>query len=516
MCNLGLWGPKARDQEAFEALLEAIGEPAAVLDVQSRVLALNPALRGLLGPASTPAPLAPAARLFAPDAREAVARWLAAGGVAPIESTLAAPEGAEAPVLCCRLRLLPDGRRLLLAEDLSEGRRFRERAEEGERLRAVGQLAGGIAHDFNNLLSVVVAAAEAARQQAPDAAAELDPLLAAADRGAALVRRLLQLAGRQRLEPRVVVLDEALGAMAALLPRLLGPRIRLEMELRAQGRLALVDPTQLDQVVFNLATNAAQAMRGVGRLTIASDTAVALREEPGMPDPLPPGRWSVLSVSDTGPGVSPEVLARMFEPFFTTRSAQGGTGLGLATVHGIVRQSGGVLQVATRLGEGTSFRIFLPRHVAEQARSEETTEPAPAARRPPAAEAADGAASPGADVPLRVLLVDDEAPLRRLSERALAREGMEVRAAEDAEEALEVLSDGFVPEVLVSDVAMPGMDGLALARAAQARLPRLRVVLVSGYAEASLEGRALEPGMAFLAKPYRPAALAALVREKPR
>ncbi len=511
MRGLGFWRPKPREGEAFRALLDAIGEPAAVLDASGRVLIANPAFRGLLGPASAPAPLTPAARLFDAASRDAVARWLAAGGVSPIEATLAAPEGVEPPVLCCRLRLLPDGRRLLLAADLSEGRRFRERAEEGERLRAVGQLAGGIAHDFNNLLSVVVAAAEAARQRAPDAADELDPLLAAADRGAALVRRLLQLAGRQRLEPRVVVLDDALDAMAALLPRLLGPRIRLDMRLGAEGRQALVDPTQLDQVVFNLATNAAQAMRGVGRLTIASGTAVALREEAGTPDPLPPGRWSVLSVSDTGPGVPPEVLARMFEPFFTTRSAQGGTGLGLATVHGVVRQSGGALQVTTRVGEGTTFRVFLPRHVAEEPA---TPEPVPAAAA--AVQAVPDVAATIPDAPLRVLLVDDEAPLRRLAERALARDGMEVRAAEDAEEALEVLESGFVPEVLVSDVAMPGMDGAALARAARNRLPGLPVVLVSGYAEAALEGRALEPGMVFLAKPYRPAALAALVRESAR
>ena len=491
------WSSGTRGADGFEALLEAMREPVALLDRTGLVLTANPALRTLLGPTSALAPQVPVPRLFAAPAREAVAQWLASGGLSALEAPLAAPEGSEAAMLSCRLRLLPDGRWLLLAEDLSEGRRFRERAEEGEQLRAVGQLAGGIAHDFNNLLAVIVAAAEAARQQAPATAAELDPLLAAADRGAALVSRLLQLAGRQRLEPRVVVLDDALAATGVLLPRLLGPRIRLEIRHGAPGRRALVDPSQLDQVVFNLASNAAQAMRAAGRLTIATDTAVALREEPGTPDPLPPGRWSVLSVSDSGPGIAPDVLARIFEPFFTTRSAQGGTGLGLATVHGIVRQSGGALQVTTKLGEGTTFRVFLPRHVG--ADEPAVAEPAPVAAEPLATT-------------LRVLLVDDEAPLRRLAERALTRDGMEVRAAEDAEGALGVLDDGFVPDVLVSDVAMPGMDGAALARAARVRLPGLRVVLVSGYAEASLEGRALEPGTAFLAKPYRHAALADLVR----
>ncbi|MFT8246734.1 ATP-binding protein [Roseomonas sp. BN140053] len=551
------WLWRRSDPGDFAVLFEAMGEPAALLDAAHRVRQANPALRALLGPAfalAAPAPALPllpappaaaplpADRLFAAAARPAMLRWLDGSGVTPIEAMLAAPGGTEAPLVSCRLHPLPGGHRLLLFEDLSERRRFRARAEEGERLRVVGQLAGGIAHDFNNLLSVIVVAAEAVRQHAPDTGEELDPLLAAADRGAALVRRLLALAGRQHLEPRVVVLDEALAAMEPLLRQMLGHGIQLAVEPGVPGRRVRVDPVQLDQVVLNLASNARQAMGGRGRLSIGTGTVVALREEPGLPDPLPPGRWSVLTVSDTGPGIPPELLPRIFEPFFTTRTEEGGTGLGLATVHGIIRQSGGALQVSSRLGEGSSFRIFLPRYQGEEAGAVATTpeqqastaseQPAPATPAPvadavPRAGAAGGGVAPengpalaaGPDAaapaprPPQVLLVDDEAPLRRLAERALTAQGMQVHAADGGEDALDLLAGGFVPDVLVSDVAMPGMDGLALARAARAALPALRVVLVSGYAEAALDGGGVEPGTRFLAKPYRPTQLAALIRE---
>ncbi|UFN48611.1 response regulator [Roseomonas sp. OT10] len=492
-----LGGRQEPAEAGFSTLFEAIREPAALLDPAGQVAATNPALRELLGPAVPVTPPFPPERLFAPPERPGALAWLAGGGVTPFEASLSGPDGSEAPLVAPRLRQLPEGARLLLLEDLSERRRFRQRAEEGERLRAVGQLAGGIAHDFNNLLSVIVSAAEAARQQAPALRGELDPLLEAADRGAGLVRRLLALAGRQYLEPRVVVLDEAVMALEPLLRPLLGRGIRLELRPGAPGRRALVDPVQLDQVVLNLATNARQAMPAGGRLTIATEALVALREEPGVPDTLPPGRWSVLSVTDTGPGIPPEVLPRVFEPFFTTRGAEGGTGLGLATVLGIVRQSQGVLQVASRPGEGTSFRIHLPRHEG----------PVPAVAMPPPPAPAPVAE----DRSLPVLLVDDEVPLRRLVERALTRAGMLVHGAGDAEEALALLEDGLVPAVMVTDVAMPGLDGTGLAREARRRLPGLRVILVSGYAEAALDG-GVEPGTEFLSKPYRPQDLIALIR----
>jgi two-component system cell cycle sensor histidine kinase/response regulator CckA len=484
------------------ALLDGLPCGGALVDGQGRLLRANPALRRLIGPSLPLRKGLPVVALVEPGMREAVWGWLGSGGAAPLEVALAVPEGQVSVLALFRLAPLPEGLRALLVEDLSERTRRREEAEAGERLRAVGQLAGGIAHDVNNLLSIILGAMDQAGTVAPEAAPELQPARDAASRGAALVRRLLAFARRQRLEPRVIDLDEAIAGTSAMLRSLLGPRIALELRPGASGRRVRVDPSQLDQVLLNLATNARDAIvaagAGEGRLTIATDTAVALREEPGVPDALPPGRWAVLEVTDTGPGIPAEMLPRIFEPFFTTRAAQGGTGLGLATVHGIVRQSGGALQIESRPGM-TRFRIHLPRHEGE---ADEV-----AASAPPAV--------PGKGMGRHVLLVDDEAPLRRLAAVALERAGHQVTQAEDGDSALELIEAGLEPGAMVSDIAMPGLDGVALARAARRHRPGLPVVLMSGYAEAALGLSMERDGIVFLPKPYRPAELVAVVSGLP-
>jgi two-component system cell cycle sensor histidine kinase/response regulator CckA len=484
------------------ALLDGLPCGGALVDGQGRLLRANPALRRLIGPSLPLRKGLPVVALVEPGMRESVRGWLGGEGAASLEVALAVPEG-QVPVLALfRLAPLPEGLRALLVEDLSERTRRREEAEAGERLRAVGQLAGGIAHDVNNLLSIILGAMDQAGTVAPEAAPELQPARDAASRGAALVRRLLAFARRQQLEPRVIDLDEAIAGTSAMLRSLLGARIALELRPGASGRRVRVDPSQLDQVLLNLATNARDAIvaagAGEGRLTIATDTAVALREEPGVPDALPPGRWAVLEVTDTGPGIPAEMLPRIFEPFFTTRAAQGGTGLGLATVHGIVRQSGGALQIESRPGM-TRFRIHLPRHEGE---ADEV-----AASAPPA--------MPGKGMGRHVLLVDDEAPLRRLAAVALERAGHQVTQAEDGDSALELIEAGLEPGAMVSDIAMPGLDGVALARAARRHRPGLPVVLMSGYAEAALGLSMERDGIVFLPKPYRPAELVAVVSGLP-
>jgi two-component system cell cycle sensor histidine kinase/response regulator CckA len=484
------------------ALLDGLPCGGALVDGQGRLLRANPALRRLIGPSLPLRKGLPVVALVQPGTREAVWGWLGGEGAAPLEVALAVPEGQVSVLALFRLAPLPEGLRALLVEDLSERTRRREEAEAGERLRAVGQLAGGIAHDVNNLLSIILGAMDQAGTVAPEAAPKLQPARDAASRGAALVRRLLAFARRQQLEPRVIDLDEAIAGTSAMLRSLLGARIALELRPGASGRRVRVDPSQLDQVLLNLATNARDAIvaagAGEGRLTIATDTAVALREEPGVPDALPPGRWAVLEVTDTGLGIPAEMLPRIFEPFFTTRAAQGGTGLGLATVHGIVRQSGGALQIESRPGM-TRFRIHLPRH---EGGADEV-----AASAPPA--------MPGKGMGRHVLLVDDEAPLRRLAAVALERAGHQVTQAEDGDSALELIEAGLEPGAMVSDIAMPGLDGVALARAARRHRPGLPVVLMSGYAEAALGLSMERDGIVFLPKPYRPAELVAVVSGLP-
>jgi two-component system, cell cycle sensor histidine kinase and response regulator CckA len=539
----------ARGAVVLHEVLDAAPVGMALLDRQGRILHANPALAALLGPYVEPRPGTAAVELLAPRDRAALALHIAAclAGEADVRPSRAGPSDptaaadAEWSIRCRRLSGAAAGGAalLLLFEDLTERRRTEARLATMARLEKVGRLAGGIAHDFNNLLGAVLGAADAMRAAAaaglPQAAAEeLRTIEDAAERGAALVRQLLAFARQQRLQPRVIELNAAVRGIVPLLTRLLGPRVRLELALEEPGRRVRVDPGQLDQVVMNLAANAREAMPEGGRLRIATAQAVVLRPEGEGPAAIPPGRYAVLEVGDTGTGIPPEILPRLFEPFFTTRPERGGTGLGLATVQGIVAQSGGHITVDSRVGQGTVFRIHLPRHEGPPP-SDPPAEPAsrPATLRPAIVEAAslapapasgsEGAAAPvvpppssPAVPPLRILLVEDEAPIRRLAERVLQRAGHTVSAADCAEAALEAVEDGAPPpppDLVVSDVAMPGEDGLTLARRLRARWPGLPVLLMSGYAEVTL-GQDLEAeGLRLLPKPFTPDALLAAVAE---
>jgi two-component system cell cycle sensor histidine kinase/response regulator CckA len=493
-----------RDHEAsaFRRLFEA--EEAAglaVLDTAGRIRLANPALAALCGAA--PEAGLPGEALFVAESRAAVAGAIAAALAGPPAPPVvvarlandALPADAGFEVACRPLRGEPGA--LMRVVDITARRRMQAQMEEGARLQSIGQLAGGVAHDFNNLLAAISGAAEAALARRPGAetAEDLRQILDSAGRGARLVKQLLAFASRQALAPRVVALGAAVEAMAPLLTRLLGPRHALALELDRPGPRARVDPSQLDQALLNLVVNARDAMPEGGVIRIGLSALDLTSEEVVQGGVIPPGSWAVLSVADEGAGIPSALLPRIFEPFFTTRRGQGGTGLGLSTVLGILRQSGGHVSVASAPGRGTVFRLWFPRSVAAAE-----------------AEAAPAVAAPGGAAPRRVLLVEDEAPLRLLARRALVGAGHEVRAVEDAEAALAAVDDGFAPDVLVSDVTMPGeMDGLALAEALRARIPGLRVVLVSGYAAATVGEGLAGKGVRFLEKPFRMAELAEAV-----
>ena len=494
------------DETAFRKLFEAEDTVGlAVLDPQGRILFANAALGRLCGDGPGPEPGRAAQALFTAETACAVAdvvRTALAGPPAPpvVLACLAdarLPADAHVEVACRPLRGEPGA--LLRVTDVTARLRMQAQMEEGARLQSVGQLAGGVAHDFNNLLAAISGAAEAALARQPDAPTteDLRQILDSAMRGARLVKQLLAFASRQALAPRVLALATVVEAMAPLLRRLLCGRHPLTLDLPAKpGPLVRVDGSQLDQVLLNLAVNARDAMPAGGpiRIGMAALTLASERVEPG--GVVPPGDWVVLSVTDAGRGIAPGDLPHIFEPFFTTRRMEGGTGLGLSTVLGIMRQSGGHVTVSSRLGEGTEFRLWFPAVAAAAA-------VAPA--RPPAALPAPGAAR-------RIVLVEDEAPLRRLAAHALTAAGHAVCEAEDAETALEAVRAGFMPHVLVSDVTMPGeMDGLALADALRGQLPDLSVVLVSGYAERAVGEGVTGRGYTFLEKPFRMKALLATI-----
>lgn len=396
---------------------------------------------------------------------------------------------------------------ILHAADLSRERTLEAQLGQAQRLQAVGELASGIAHDFNNLLTAIIGAADdlAARSTVAADRADLEQIHAGAERGAALVRQLLAFGRQQTLQPRTIGLNDAVGAAAALIGRLIGAHIDLKLELEHPGRAVRVDPMQLDQILVNLAVNAAHAMKQGGALTIATGHRTVLRPQPLGAETLPPGRYATLAVRDTGAGIPRHVLPRIFEPFFTTRRAHGGAGLGLSTVHGIVRQSDGYIEVESEVGQGTCFTILLPRHEPETAAL-----PAPPPAVPPAP-----APPPRPDAaPRRLLLVEDETPIRGLAERALARAGFEVMARDCAQAALEAVAgteerlDG-----VVSDVVMPGMDGPALIAALRRRRPALPAVLMSGYVEASARPSVAQPDVVFIAKPFSMRELVAIVEQ---
>ena len=379
--------------------------------------------------------------------------------------------------------------------------------EQQQKLQAVGQLAGGIAHDFNNLLTAILGTADtilARADTSAETASDLREMCQAAERGAALVRHLLAFARRQTLQPRVIAVNTAVAEAAALLRRLLGERVILDLALEQPGRAVLIDPGQLDQVLINLAVNARDAMPEGGRLTLATGHATIYAPRPATTAIIPPGRYVSIAVSDTGSGIAPDILPRIFEPFFTTRRAQGGSGLGLSTVLGIVRQSGGFLEVDSTPGGGTRILLYLPRHRGE------------AATQAPAASASPPLVAPRAGAGRIALVAEDEDLVRQTLARALTRAGWQVLAAETGEAALGLVRatesrSESQPAVVVADVVMPGMDGLALVRELRRLWPGLPAVLVSGYADQALREALASTDILYLSKPYETVELLATV-----
>jgi signal transduction histidine kinase/CheY-like chemotaxis protein len=386
-----------------------------------------------------------------------------------------------------------------VAERSEALRNHLEALRDAQRLEAVGRLAGGIAHDFNNLLTVLLAnIGELLRDHRLDAKTQagLREMDEAACRGADLVRQLLAFGRQQRTSPETLDLNLALSSMQSWLGRLLGERLALEVVLQSEPVFIRVDPSQLEQVIVNLITNARDAVSGSGKISIETEE-VQLSEAEG----LPHGRYAMLSVTDTGMGMDPETRHRIFEPFFTTKDVGKGTGLGLATAHGIVEQAGGRIRVSSEPGRGSCFRVYLP--LAARPEVAEVRAPINSGFRETLPD------RPG----VNILLVEDQPAIRAVADRILRRAGHHVLTAESAEVALKISAQHQGPlELLVTDVVMPGMDGPALAARLARLRPEMQTLFMSGYSgEHGLALDHLEGGAAFLAKPFTPAQLIAAV-----
>jgi PAS domain S-box-containing protein len=390
-----------------------------------------------------------------------------------------------------------------ISSDVTALKRLEAQFRQAQKMEAVGQLAGGVAHDFNNVLTVITGyGVMHLAELPPDAASrpDVEEILAAASRAGGLTRQLLAFSRQQVLQPRVVDVNRAVTTIAGMLRRVIGEDITLQTELAPNAWPVYADPGQLEQVVMNLAVNARDAMPHGGTLRLRTANvdvdADAAREQPG----FVPGQYAALMVEDTGTGIAPEVLPRLFEPFFTTKGPGRGTGLGLATVYGIVKQSDGYIHVDGTSGQGSRFTVYLPRHVGEP----DDTTPTPAASAPPR----------GAET---ILLVEDEASVRTAIRRMLERQGYRVLDAGGGAEALrraaEADARGVRIDLVLTDVVMPEQGGRALGERLAAHWPGLRVLYMSGYTDDEILRRGLVvPGTPFLEKPFTPARLAELVR----
>ncbi len=423
------------------------------------------------------------------------------GVVTPVEVSARATEDSVDGALVCIVRDVT-GRALsypverLRLED--EIRRLHLQLLQAQKLEAVGLLASGMAHDFNNLLNVIMGYTELLARSfaaADTRRTRIDQILRAAVRAGALTRSLLAFGRKPVQQAQVIDFNVLVREIEWMLRRLIGEDVELVLRLGEGVGNVKVDPGQLEQVLLNLAVNARHAMLRGGTLTLATDTASPDRT-PG----APPGASTDhvrLTVTDTGVGMDAETQARIFEPFFTTRAPEEGTGLGLATVAGIVQQSGGVIEVESEPGEGTIFRVYLPR---VDATPEPKAEPTPSRLGPRGHET--------------VLLVEDQAPLRNILREALQLLGYRVLVAADGEAAIATARRLHSrPDLLVTDVVMPRLDGCELARRLTAERPGLRVLYLSGHGLDSATRRGMVEGSTLLEKPFSTETLSFRVRE---
>jgi len=388
-----------------------------------------------------------------------------------------------------------------VATEITERKRLEEQLLQSQKMEAVGQLAGGVAHDFNNILTAIVGYTDLL---AEDLSAntrhreDLEEIRKAARRAAALTRQLLAFSRKQVLEPRVVDLNAIVQNMDKMLRSLISENIELKAQFAPNLAAARADPNQLEQVIMNLAINARDAMPDGGTLTIETGNAKLDEDYAAKHISVVPGEYVMLAVSDTGCGMDQDTQARIFEPFFTTKPAGRGTGLGLSTVYGIVKQSGGNIWLYSEPGKGTTFKVYLP---AVDAAVEEPGKPlAPAARK-----------SAGETI----LVVEDDDQLRRLTHRALAGQGYTVLEADRGTTAMDIARrhKGRI-DLLLTDVVMPDTNGRKLADALRTDRPGLRVLFMSGYPDGAIVHHGiLDHGVAYLAKPFTTEAVTRKVRE---
>jgi two-component system, cell cycle sensor histidine kinase and response regulator CckA len=497
-------------EDRYRSVVELAGSVIVILDEDNRIVEFNRAAEAFYGLPRNAA-----------IGKEFLQQCVPAGEREQVRGDLARARGGEA-IRDRETQVVTDGANhsflwnasqlveanqhspgiLVIGQDISELRRLETQLLLSQRMEGIGRLAGGIAHDFNNLLTAILGHAEMARTDvAPGdpALVNIAEITRAAQRAADLTRQLLAFARRQIIEPRIVDLNGLVLNVDKMLQRLLGEDVELVTVADPKLWHVRIDPGQFEQVLVNLAVNARDAMPEGGRLLIETGNVELDGDFARQHATVQPGPHVLLAVTDTGSGMDPDVLAHIFEPFFTTKEVGKGTGLGLATCYGIVKQNRGSIWVYSELGRGTTFKIYLPR-----------TDAAVESREAPEPSQADALQSNET-----VLLVEDEPVVRTLAADALRRHGFQVLTASTGTEALELADQTLRPfDVLVTDVVMPQMGGQQLAEHLRAQTPALKVLFISGYTDSVLtRDGVLKPGMTLLQKPFTPGQLVQRVRD---
>lgn len=495
------------------SLVALLPVPLALVGRDGRFVHMNDAFVRSAGVNSASPPLYPGDLVVREDKgalADAVRRF--ANGAAhstqmPVRFAGAADEVVQ--LTLAGARGLGEAAVLLGIKDSAEEGKLKHQVAQATKMQAVGQLAGGVAHDFNNILTAIIGHCDLMLMRHTPGDSDYDDIQQIrtnSNRAAGLTRQLLAFSRQQTLRPQVLQLPDVISEVSNLLKRLLGETVTLVVQHGRNLGPVRADPGQLEQVVVNLAVNARDAMltknpSGGGTLTIETMAVSASKVRAMDEDVLPVGDYTALRVSDTGTGIPADVLPKIFEPFFTTKEVGKGTGLGLSTVYGIVKQSGGYIFAESPRGGGAAFTIYLPVHTAQPAAATQVRRKSVADK--PAAVWGSGT----------VLLVEDEDMVRAVAERALVRQGYTVMTAENGEAALELLEKEARPDLLISDVVMPSMDGPTMVRRARERYPDLPILFMSGYAEEQLRRSIDLDNVAFLPKPFSVQQLAEAARD---
>ena len=504
-------------RERFQRFFSNAPVGIALIDRFGRLEEANRALGDLLGAPPQDLIGEPLIGFLGEEDRREIAVKLAAaadgsGHSGPVEVHIKGPRDRSGVVFLSRLDGAEGGDSGLMLHfiDVTDQRNLEVQFAQSQKMQAVGQLAGGVAHDFNNLLTAMIGFCDLLLMRfrpGDPSFADIMQIKQNANRAANLVRQLLAFSRQQTLQPRILDITDVLVELSHLLRRLIGENIELKVVHGRDLGLAKVDQGQLEQVIINLAVNARDAMTGGGTLTIRTANMTQTGAMRRGHEVMPAGNYVLIEASDTGVGIAREHIERIFEPFFSTKEVGSGTGLGLSTVYGIVKQTGGFIFVDSEPGRGTVFQIFLPRHQMADA--------APSAR-PEVAEVAETAAS-GRDLTGigTVMLVEDEDPVRIFGARALRNKGYKVLEARSGEGALEMIRDaGEKIDLLITDVVMPRMDGPTLIRRVRETYPDMKVIFISGYTEDAFRQRLdSDTEIHFLPKPFSLKQLASKVKE---